>query len=407
MLLRRHWIPPGALIFAQLAHGASWILLAAVAFQSTVSVASGAGLAWVHTVALGWLTMAALGILIHVVPGFTGVRWRGERAARLTLVAFGVGVVWVGAGWFLQPRGGWDGRVAEAIPVCAYFVLGASTLRQAAAVGKTEAAIGRALMVNLSFLVAVALIGAFMAGTLVFGWYPTLFARLPAIHAEAALYGWLTMLVYGVSARTMRPICGAQSRIRRLHVVAASSVLFGPIFLAVGLGTGVEPVEWIGALILGFGAIGYSLDVLDIVRRATIPHRPPQAFIVASVVWLIVATLLGFGLLLGKPWGSAYVFVMLVGWIGQMANAHFLHIGVRLIATVIRGDDDETRPAALLDPTLSWFAFAVLQAAVALGCYGLLSGDANAIATSAAFGFVAWLASIANAVVAARRAYAP
>ncbi len=403
MSARRHWIPPGALIFAQIAHGASWILLAIIAVNSGFTTVNDAGLAWIHTVALGWLTMAALGILIHVVPGFTDVRWLGERIVRFTLVPFGAGVACFVAGWFLSPLVVLVGAVVMALAFSIYYLIAVSTLRRAAEAGKTEAAIGRALTINLSFFLVVLLIGVVMAGTLAGGWYSAFSARLPSIHAELALYGWLTMLVYGVSARTMRPICGALSRFRWMHVVVASSVLFGPILVAIGIGADARSIAWLGAIVLGAGALCYSFDTLDIVRRATVRHRPPQAFVVASVVWLTVATLLGLGLLLGKPWASAYVFVMLIGWIGQMVNAHFLHIGVRLIATVIRGDDDETRPATLLDGRLSWFAFAAMQLAIALCCYGILDDAASAVGSGAAIGCIAWAALGANAIVAVRR----
>jgi len=349
--------------------------------------------------------MAALGILIHVVPGFTDVRWLRERTVRFTLLPFGAGIVCFVAGWFLSPLVVLAGAVVMALAFLGYYIIAVFTLHHAAEAGKTEAAIGRALTINLSFLLVVVLIGVAMAGSLAGGRYPALLARLPAVHAELALYGWFTMLVYGVSARTMRPICGVLSRIRWMHVVVASSVLFGPILVAIGIAADVRSIAWLGAIVLGAGALCYSFDALDIVRRATVRHRPPQAFVVASVVWLIVATLLGLGLLLGEPWASAYVFVMLIGWIGQMVNAHFLHIGVRLIATVIRGDDDETRPAALLDARLSWLAFAAMQIAIAFCCYGFLLDAASAVGLGAAIGLLAWLALIANAIVATRRAW--
>ncbi|MHB8146446.1 MAG: hypothetical protein ACYDGM_04180 [Vulcanimicrobiaceae bacterium] len=404
MLARRHWIPPAALIFSQLAHGASWVLLAVVAVRAGVADVSGPGLAWVHTVALGWLTMAALGILVHVIPGFTDVQWHKERTVRFTLLPFAAGVVCFVVGWFLSPALVLIGAVVITAAFLCYYLISVWTLQRAAVAGKTEGAIGRALSVNLTFLLAVCLIGVAMSAAIAYDWFPALLARLPAAHANLALYGWFTMLVYGVSARTMRPICGALSRFRWLHVVVASSVVVGPILAAIGITMEVRPLLWLGAIILGAGVVCYSFDTLDIVRRATVSHRPPQAFVVASVVWLVVSTFLGLGLLLGRPWANAYVFTMLVGWVGQMVSAHFLHIGVRLIATIARGDDDETRPASLLDARLSWLCFFTMQAAIALCCYGLLFDAADAVVGGATAGLVAWFATIGNASVAARRA---
>ncbi len=407
VLGRRHWIPPGALIFAQTAHGVSWLFLGFIAAHDGVTVPSGAAIAWVHTVALGWLTMAALGILVHVVPGFTSVQWRHERIARFALVPFGLGIVLFIGGWFTSFPLVFAGALVIALSFTVYYTIAVVTLRHAGNAGRTEGAIGRALGMNLTFLLVVVFLGLAMAAALVDPRFAGVLARLPAIHANFAVYGWLTMLIYGVSARTVRPICGVRSRFAWIHIAVGSSVLFGPILIAIGVATDLTALAWIGAITLGTGAVCYSFDTIDVVRRATVPHRPPQAFIVASVVWLIVSMLLGLGLMLGRPWANAYVFAVLVGWVGQMVNAHALHIGVRLIATVVRGDDDETRPDALLDPRWSWLSFVCMQATVALGCYGLVFGIANAVIAAASFGLLGWLAVVTNAASAVKKARLP
>jgi hypothetical protein len=404
MFAHRHWIPPGALIFAQTAHGTSWVLLAIVAWYGQLSAPSGLGLAWIHTVALGWLTMAALGILIHVIPGFTDVRFAYQNVARYALLPFALGVLLFVVGWIAGLQLMAIGAFTIAVASVCYVVVSAQALAQAPSVGKREASIARALTINLTFFLVTTVLGATMAAALAYGWFARTLAYLPAIHANIALYGWLTMLVYGVSVRTMRPICGAQSRIPRLHIIVGSSVLIGPILVA--LGVVLSPaLTWIGALLLGAGTIAYASDALDVVRRATVPHRPPQAFAVAAVVWLVLSSVLALGVMLGKPWAPAYLFVLLVGWIGQMVNAHVLHIGVRLIATIVRGDDDETRLGILLDARLSWSAFAAMQLAVVLAAAGLIAVLPTVVAIGAGAGFVGWLSLLANAMVARSRAY--
>jgi len=72
MLTRRHWIPPLALITAQIAHGASWLIIFAAAWTGNFDNPL-FGFAWIHTVALGWITMAALAILLHALPNFIDV----------------------------------------------------------------------------------------------------------------------------------------------------------------------------------------------------------------------------------------------------------------------------------------------------------------------------------------------
>lgn len=391
---RRHWIPPWALIFAQAGHGASWLLLGF----------SGVTIAWIHTAALGWITIAALGILIHVIPGFTGIEWRRDAIPRYALVPFGAGIVLFVAGWLLEPRFIGAGGLLLFLSAATYFVAAVAALRRARRLPSPAPAIARALTINLSFFFVACALGAMMSVAISYGVFARLLSVLPPMHAALALFGWLTMLVYGVSARTMRPICGARSRWWWMHVAVASSVLAGPILMAGGIAAGSPLVQRLAAAILVAGAAGYAVDTLDIVRRAIVPHRPPQAFVAASVLWLVIALLLGIGAMAGRPFAQAFVFVLLVGWIGQMVNAHFLHIGVRLIATAVRGDDDETQPAALLDGRLSWASVMLAQAAIAVALGGLLVGTTAVIATGAALGFLGWCGMVMNAAIAMRRA---
>lgn len=123
----------------------------------------------------------------------------------------------------------------------------------------------------------------------------------------------------------------------------------------------------------------------------------------AALTWLAVAIALGAGVLFGQPWQAAYVFVLLMGWVAHMVDAHIFHIGVRLLSTIYRGEDDETRPIELLDPRLAWLAFALFQLAVAAMTAGLLVPSKAACAAGAATGFLAWLVTM-SAMLAARRA---
>jgi hypothetical protein len=404
MFVRRHWIPPAALVYAHLAHGFSWVLLLWAAWSGTVH--GYVGFAWIHAVVLGWVAMAALAILLHALPNFIDVDgWRGNTIARWTLVAYAIGVALLLYGFIgniraLAPAG--DLLLAA---IVIYLATAFWTLSGAMRGERVQRAVARAFSGTFLFLLATAIIGYGLAGMLG-GRGITWAASLPTAHAALGTLGWLSLLIFGVSMRTVRPITGAQTRFRWMHIVVGSFALIGVPLLAAGLASHNSVLAWIGGALFAIAALGYAFDVLDILRRATRTHRPPQAFVAVSILWLLASLAIGGGALAGKPWQSAYIFMLLMGWVGQMVLAHFHHIGVRLIATIYRGEEDETRPELLLEARLSWFAFAAFQIAVALTAIGLLHDTLTLIARASIFGLTAWIAMTANILAARARAKA-
>ena len=401
---RKHWIPPGGLLAGFLAHGASWLLLLALAARGSFGVDT-AALAWVHLVALGWLSTIALSILIHVIPAFTDVQWRGERVARSAIAVYGSGVAalvaafWYGAMWALP----WAATLVFA-GIAAYAVPAGRTLVAAFSQPRIEAAIGRALCITLALFAVAAALGVALAWALAGRLPAGLLSPGPPIHASLALVGWLTVIVMGVSARTIRPITGARSRWRSAHVAAAACEIAGMSGLVAGFACGAAALALAGAAVACAGALVYAADIVDIVRRATARHRPPQAFVLAAVCWLLAGGALGLGALGGAATGAAAIFVLLVGWLGQMVNGHLYHIGIRLVATMARGDEDETRPGELLTAPLTWVSFALFQTAVGAGACAILVREARVLEAAAACGVVGWSAMLANVLRARRRA---
>jgi hypothetical protein len=90
-----------------------------------------------------------------------------------------------------------------------------------------------------------------------------------------------------------------------------------------------------------------------------------------------------------------------------MINAHMYHIGVRVLLTVYRGDDDESGPQSVLDGRLSWCSFAAFQLAIASAATGLLAHNAALVGVGAALGFAGWIAVIVNLFGARLRAMHP
>jgi hypothetical protein len=404
MFARRHWIPPGGLLFAQMCHGLSWLLLLWISIFGTIDGLSAQALAWIHLVALGWFTVASFSVLLHVIPGFTDLQWRFEGVARASLGIFAVGVVIFVATVVIAPQFIEAPAALILIALLGYVAAAWITLAQRSEVEPVERAIAGALSITFLVLLAVAILGMvlslFVSGVFVSDWV----AKLPPAHANLGFFGWLSLLVYGVSARTVRPICGSKPRFAWTHVLTGTSSLAGSVALSIGLGFGSMSIAWLGAILVGVGALAYAADIAGVLARATNPHRPPQAFIAASIVWLLVAIALGALSLAGRPFALAYGFVMLIGWIGQMVNAHIFHIGTRVIATVYRGEDDDTRPQELLDVPLEWSSFACFQGAIVSTTVGLAFGGSAFVIFGAALGFAAWGIMLADLAIARARA---
>lgn len=401
MFARRHWIPPAALLYAHLAHGFSWALILWAAWST--SVHGYVGFAWIHAVVLGWVTMAALAVLIHALPNFIDVEWRGETLARWSLAVYAIGTALLLWGFLsntriLGPAG--DLLLAS---IVVYAATAFWTISQAMRGERVQRAVARAFGGTFLFLLATAVIGYGLAGMLA-GRGITWAASLPTAHATLGTLGWLSLLIFGVSMRTLRPITGQTTRMRWMHIVVGTFALVGVPLLAAGLASQRAVLAWIGAALFAVAALGYAFDAFDILRRASNPHRPPQFFVAFSILWFLAALAIGGGALAGKPWEPAYIVALLLGWVGQMVIGHFHHIGVRLIATMYRGEDDETRPQELLESRLSWFTFADFQIAIALIIVGLMSDKFGLIARGGIFGVIGWIAMTSNVLAARARA---
>jgi hypothetical protein len=375
------------MLAGQAAHGLSWILLFALATQG-ITGPTPAALAWVHVVALGWLTTVSLAVLIHVIPGVLDVEWRGERVARAAIAPTWLGAIAMAFGFWHADFPLVAGAAAVVtVSLAVYLACAAATFWHFRPGPDASVRVLRAFVVVLIALGLTAGFGLVMAVTLA-GHGEV--GVLPALHAHVGAVGWLTLLVVGVSARTVRRITGGAPDGPWLHVLAATLLLAALFPLAAGY-----PLVAAGLGLLGAGA--HAAELMVMVRRARVPHRPPQAFIASAGLHLVLAAGLGVGVALGHAaWQAAYVFLALAGWLGQMVNGHVHHIGVRLLATIVRGDDDETPPVALLSPVLSWTAFGASQLAVVAGAVALLTGAPQLLQAAALAGGLGWAMMAAN-----------
>ncbi|HYL27216.1 MAG TPA: hypothetical protein VEW74_05225, partial [Candidatus Nitrosotalea sp.] len=279
-----------------------------IALRVRVASAPYAEIAWIHLVALGWVTVSALSILLHAIPAFLDVTWRNETLARYALAATAAAIAALVIAFLLLPA---------ALGITATILLGAliiylvtawATLAQASrSEDRSDRAVARAFAVTLALLAIAALLGTLIAWMLAGAQVPAWIAQLPPAHANLALFGWLTLLIYGVSARTLRPITGNRTRRLALHVIAGTTTLLGAPLLALGSALAASWLLWLGGALVAAGAAAYVLDVAVLLAGASEAHRVPQAFVAAGIAWLGAAMVLGAGVLAGAPWQLAFV----------------------------------------------------------------------------------------------------
>lgn len=395
----RPWIPPASLIVGQLAHGLSWLLLVFTAWPATPGLGM-ASLAWIHMVALGWLTMTALGVLVHVIPGFMDVEWRLEGLARWSLLPYGIGVAGLVAGFALA----WPGAIAlggtlVALGLAGYMVPAVTTILSFKATPTLKTPFKTGFLSVLGSLAIAAVLGVTMAWALAGAPWPGALVHLPPIHAILAGGGWLSLLIFGVSTRTIFPVTGRRRTKLPLHVLVSTGFTVGATVLVLGLVPGLAhpALRWVGLGLVAIAAASYLIDMGRLVYRAPNDHKPPIAYVASTLVYLAATVVIGLAVNAGRAeWQAPLAFVALVGWMGLSVNGYLHHIGIRLLATMARGEDDDTRPGELLNPRLSWIAFGFQQAAVLGGTLLLLAGAGQWLPVAGTCGLLGWLFMMLN-----------
>lgn len=398
------WIPKENLIAANVFAGISWPALGWLA-ATGAEPGSLRSLGWVHLVALGWLTVASLSVLLHVVAAFLGVKWIAQDVARWALHLLVIGVVILSAGFFIpDPSHIEGGAILVLAALCMYLVPTSLTIGRALRLGPKERAVGRAFLITLSVLFVVAVLGTAFGLALRGRFDGQVLIALPKAHAVLGIAGWLSLLVFGVSIRTMRAIAGVTTRVPFVHIASSGLLLLGAIAYSIAMALASPGLAIAGGGLLCCGALLYALDLFDILRRREHPNPAAQLFVATSDFWLVACVAIGAGTLAGHPWGAALTFLALIGWLGQMVNGHVLHIGIRLMITAIRGDDDETRPWRIVNAPLALASWVLFQVAVALGTAALLAAnDRTLLLVAALSGTAGWLLMTAAIALAYSR----
>lgn len=390
---------------AVIMHVAAWAALLAGAeslpgFQGGL----GPGLAGLHLVTLGVLTMTAMGAAFQLLPVATRRQLGPVWACRLTWWLFAPGVAGLCTGMGMQV--GWLMHAGGGLAVAGlalFAMLVARNLRQVSdlpgVTGHGWAALGS--------LAALAVLGLMLIADLGSGFLPQRGA-VAAAHAVLAGYGFMGSLALGFSYVLMpmfalsQPVPDATGRLTARLTAAALAVAAGGAVMGWGM------VAALGG-VLGLIAIGVHLCALLAALETRMRKRLEPFFRLVRLGWIMLPVSVVAGLALavgGAPELSAplWGWLMVVGWLLSFVTGILQRIMPFLASMHSGAQGGKPVLMSKLVAERPLLAHAVLHAAaLALGVVGLLAANVWLLRAAAACGLAGALAfAFSSALVLVR-----
>ncbi len=389
------FISPLGFLSMHLFQGAGWILFFRI-FEQREPFGTPVFFAMLHAFGLGFLTLAAFSVLVHVLPAAAGLPVGKSVGDRVPVWGIGFGAILFVTGWLVP-----DLRLSlvggAVILLSAGYFFGRVLKEIAFPKGRPprkDGGLGILITVALSFLVTGIILGLWMLSALLYPSNGFVLARIPVVHALSMIGGWLTLLVMAVFLRTSGPLLG--------HPVATPRSVFAWSLAGTGVLLGITGLLFDTRFLTGFGLLAgisglvlYGRPVITAFRNARPMNPLPLWFLGSAVSWLLLGMALLFrSFLTRSPNLPGLLMVFLIGWLGQFFLAHLYHLGPRLIGILRNGPQDMTPPFALLARTRSRTTFSLYQAGIALGMVPFffpetLPGEFRSIGP--ALGFLAWI----------------
>ena len=368
------FISPAGFLFMHLFQGAGWVLLLAMV-SSGDSWGSSLSFAVIHAFGLGFLSLAVLSVLVHVLPAACHVLVGERLSDRWPIGALIPGAALVVSGFGLTDfRISLLGGLFIFVPILFTVLRVSYELTKRSESWKTEPGLlGLMILGTLLFFLSGISLGIFMLYHILVPPLPPSFSSLPIVHATLMIGGWLALIVTAVFSRTSGPTLGSTVPFRRVGA-AWGLISVGILVGVIGLLTESRFV-WISAFgvsILAF--LLYYGSLIFFLFRSHPVNPVPRRYLISSVFYgMTGGGILVFFLLLNSPFANMGVlFIFLMGWLGQFLLAHLYHLGPRLLSLLRQGPDDFTPPIALLDMRRSLLTFFLYQTGIGLSTLTLL-----------------------------------
>ncbi|MGZ5909960.1 MAG: hypothetical protein ACXWLB_08785 [Reyranella sp.] len=395
------------------------LMVAGIGYPAA-DVASPDTLVLVHTVCIGWLSLAMCGALFQFVPVLVAKPLFSEKWALPALCLLTAGLFWLLAG-FLSLAGRLPPALwllpLGAVLLVAGFGLVVVDLGLTAWLRPTGPA--RFVLVGLASLCATAAFGvvfAFALAGLAGSVGDAVLARGVPLHAIAGLGGWLTLTAMGVSYRllSMFMLSPDVDDRRSLLALAAGALAIGVTVaggtLAIGLASGLSIILAIAAALGLTSAALYVRDITGIFRGRKRPQLElNMRMATLSFASLAGTALLGIALAATDAFSShvgAFAFLAAFGWLSGLVLAKLYKIVAFLtwLETYgpVMGRAPTPRVQDLVAEARAMKWFVLYYAAVWSGTLMLLAGQPVAFRIAAAV-MAAGVSGIVREVIRIRR----
>ncbi|MHB1287120.1 MAG: hypothetical protein ACYCYP_11305 [Leptospirales bacterium] len=389
------FISPAGFLFMHLFQGVGWILLLAMASVGG-TWGSAISFAVIHAFGLGFLSLAVLSVLVHVLPAACHIPVGGKLSDRwhIGVVIFGTALVVSGFG-LENFRLSLAGALLIFVSILFTVLRVSYELLKGSESWKMEPWIlGLMILGSLIFFLSGISLGTFMLYHFLFPPLPPSFEFLPIVHATLMVAGWLALIVTTVFSRTSGPLLGFTVPFRRA-CAAWGAMAMGILLVGIGLLAHDRSV-WISAFSVSIIVfLLYNGSLIPFIFRSHPVNPVPRRYLISSVFYSMTgASILVLFVLLKLPVATMGVlFIFLMGWLGQFLIAHLYHLGPRLLSLLQQGTNDLTPPIALLEMRRSLLTFFLYQAGIGLSTLTLLfqrSFSTEAAIWGPIFGILAW-----------------
>lgn len=279
----------------------------------------------VHLFALGFLPFAVTGAAFHLLPVMLRNDVAHPRSLRFALpLLLGAFLVAPGIAWNL-PGLLWPGAMLLTLGLGIVVVELLGLVRNVPTGRMLVASRTGVMLSSLNVVIAMLL------GALVFsrGDGPVIGVshdRWLLVHLHVAVLGWLAMLILTVG-RTLGPMLAvAPTAPVRRWPCAEVALAIGVWTLVTGIAVSSNAIALAGGAVVVITLASFARIMFGVVRGRRIPIEAPLVHLLAGVLFLVQAAVLGAAMLLGVVSAQrvivAYAIFMLLGWAAGVTLGH-------------------------------------------------------------------------------------